>query len=241
MPEWTSREIFNSIQTRLASLFLTPGRRRAAWWIFFAGLSLPWIYILAQWGLLISGLNDEYREFYVLTANPIEYTNRFLGDWALRFLIVALSVTPLSKIFKIPQLIAYRRMVGVYAFSYVCLHLTSYTVLDQFFDWQEIWADILKRNYITLGMLAFTLLIPLAVTSTKGWIKRLGSKVWKNIHRLVYVAAPVAAIHFIMMAKGNVREPWVYLGIVILLLLIRVVYYVRGKTKGPQGAPVPSE
>jgi len=225
----------------LHGLFDNRLKRRLIWWVLFTGLSLPWMWILFQWGLLLSGLNAEYREFYVLTANPIEYTNRYLGDWALRFLMLALSVTPLSKIFNRPQLIAYRRMVGVYAFSYVCLHLTSYTVLDQFFDWNEIWADILKRNYITLGMLAFTLLIPLAVTSTKGWVKRLGAKAWKNIHRLVYVAAPIASVHFIMMAKGNVREPWVYLGIVVALLLIRVAFRALDKRKGPRGAPAASE
>jgi methionine sulfoxide reductase heme-binding subunit len=219
---------------------LTPGGRHAVWWLLFAGLSLPWLFLLAQWGLLLTGLSAEYREYYVLTANPIEYTNRFLGDWALRFLILALTVTPLSKIFNLPQLIAYRRMTGVYAFSYVCLHLTSYTVLDNFFDFAAIWADILKRNYITLGMTAFTLLIPLAVTSTRGWVKRLGSKAWKNIHRLVYVAAPVAATHYIFMAKGHQRQPWVYLGIVVALLLIRLAFRALDKRKGPKGAPAAS-
>ena len=196
---------------------------------------------MLQWGLLISGLNAEYRDLYVLTANPIEYTNRYLGDWGLKSLMMALSVTPLARILKIPQLVAYRRMIGVYAFAYVCLHLSSYVVLDNFFDWRAIGADILKRNYITLGMLAFTLLVPLALTSTKGWVKRLGSKAWKNIHRLIYVAAPLAATHYIMMAKGNREEPWVYLSIVLGLLAIRVGFLVYDKAKGPKGAPAASE
>ena len=201
----------------------------------FIGLSLPLLWILYNWLLALNegfnwGVLDAFG-FHALTANPIEYTNRFLGDWALRFLLASLAVTPTARIFKMNQLVAYRRMIGLWAFTYVCVHLTSYIALDQFFDWGEIWKDILKRNYITLGMIAVTLLIPMAITSTKRWVKRLGSKTWKNIHKSVYVIAPLAAFHYQMMAKGNQLDPKIYIAIVVGLLGIRVWFYVTDKTK----------
>ncbi len=108
-----------------------------------------------------------------LGANPIEATNRFLGDWALRFLLITLALTPVRGLTGWVVLIRFRRMLGLFAFTYVVLHLSSYVVLDQFFDWREIWTDIVKRRYITVGMISFSLLVPLAVTSTKGMVKRL--------------------------------------------------------------------
>lgn len=214
---------------------LTKQQRRGLWWILMIGMALPLSWLLYNWALAVDeGFNLGYLTslgFHQLTANPIEYTNRFLGDWALRFLLASLAVTPLARIFKFNQLVAYRRMIGLWAFAYVSIHLSSYIVLDQFFDWGEIWGDILKRNYITLGMISFTLLIPMAFTSTKGWIKRLGAKVWKRIHKAIYVIAPLATVHYFMMAKGNQLDPKIYIGIVAVLLGIRVWFYYQDKTK----------
>lgn len=147
-----------------------------------------------------------------LTANPIKYIIHYNGDWALRMLFVALAVTPLRRITGLNQLQRFRRLLGLFAFFYVTLHISSYVVLDQFFDWHAIWMDIVKRWYITIGMAAFLCLIPLAVTSTQGWIKRLG-KNWKQLHKLVYPAGLLACIHFYMMRKGFQIEPLVYAGI----------------------------
>ena len=213
----------------------TKTTRRVLWWVIFTGLSLPLLWILYHWLLALNegfawGTLD-FLGFHALTANPIEFTNRYLGDWALRVLLLAFAVTPLSRLFKTPQLIIYRRMIGLWAFAYVMVHLTSYVALDQFFAWGEIWADILKRNFITLGMISFALLVPMAITSTKGWIKRLGSKVWKRIHWGVYLAAPLATFHYLMMVKGNQLDPKIYIGIAFALLGVRVWYYFADKTK----------
>lgn len=192
-------------------------------------------WILYNWALAVDeGLRWGYLEFlgyHQLGANPIEYTNRFLGDWALRFLIVSLAISPAVRILNMPQIISYRRMIGLWAFAYVFLHVTSYVALDQFFDWGAIWEDILKRNYITLGMISFILLFPMAFTSTKGWIKRLGSKTWKNLHKSFYVAAPLAAVHYQMMIKGNQPEPKIYIGIVLFLLGLRAWFKWSDKQK----------
>ncbi|MEX2449873.1 MAG: protein-methionine-sulfoxide reductase heme-binding subunit MsrQ [Rhodospirillales bacterium] len=165
-----------------------------------------------------------------LGANPIEATNRFLGDWALRFILIALAVTPVRILTRWNPIMRFRRMLGLFAFAYVCLHLTSYVALDQFFDWAAIWKDIVKRWYITVGMAAFVLLIPLAVTSTKGWIKRIGGKTWQNLHKLVYAAAVLAVFHFYMLVKADVREPLIYAGILAGLFLIRYLDYWRKRS-----------
>ena len=162
-----------------------------------------------------------------LGANPIEASNRFLGDWALRFLLIALCITPIRILTKWNAAVRFRRMLGLFAFSYVCLHLTSYIVLDQFFDWQAIWKDIVKRWYITVGMTAFVFLIPLAVTSTKGWIKRIGGKTWQNLHKLVYPTAVLGIFHFYMMLKADFREPLLYAVILVVLFGIRIYDTIR--------------
>ena len=174
-----------------------------------------------------------------LGANPIEASNRFLGDWALRFLMITLAITPARVVFGAPPLIRFRRMLGLFAFAYVCLHLTSYVVLDQFFNWGEIWKDIVKRNFITVGMTGFVLLIPLAATSTNAMVRRLGGRRWRNLHRLVYVVAVAAVVHFYMMVKADVREPLVYAAIVAVLLGFRIVVAARrrlAKGRAPQAA-----
>jgi len=157
-----------------------------------------------------------------LGANPIEAINRRLGDWALRFLLIGLAVTPLRKAFGWAELARYRRMLGLFAFFYAVLHVTSYVVLDQFFAWGEIWADIVKRKYITFGMVALLLLVPLAATSTNAMIRRLGGLRWRRLHKLVYPAAAIACLHFFLMVKADIREPLVYASILAVLLGYRL-------------------
>lgn len=156
-----------------------------------------------------------------LGANPIETVTRTLGDWTLRLLLATLTVTPLRRLTGWSRLIRYRRMLGLYSFFYALLHLSSYIVLDQFFYWPEIWADIVKRPFITVGMVSFMLLIPLAVTSTAGWIRRLGRN-WQRLHRLVYAIAIGGVLHYYMLVKADTREPLLYAAILGLLLLLRL-------------------
>ena len=157
-----------------------------------------------------------------LGANPIEVLIRQLGVWGLRLLLVGLAITPAARIFKQPRLIRFRRTVGLFAFSYILLHLLSYVGVDLFFDWNQLWKDILKRPFITLGMLAFVLLIPLAVTSTNGWILRMGRAAWSRLHRLIYVIVPLGVIHYYLLVKADHRPPIVYGAILAVLLGWRI-------------------
>ncbi len=159
-----------------------------------------------------------------LGANPIESFTRANGEWGLRFLLVTLSVTPLRQIIKQSWPLRFRRMLGLFAFFYVCIHLSSYIVLDQFFDWSEIWADIIKRPFITIGMTAFVLLVPLALTSNYVMMRRLGRN-WQRLHRLVYVIAVCAVLHFLWLVKADIYPVVIYAIILALLLLYRSVRY----------------
>jgi len=158
-----------------------------------------------------------------LGANPIEALIRALGDWALRFLLLGLAVTPLRRLRRLSVLARLRRMLGLYAFFYALLHLLGYVVLDQFFDWAAIGADILKRPYITIGITAFALLLPLAATSTDASIRRLGGRRWRRLHRLVYPAAILAVVHFYLLVKADIRQPLLYGALLALLLAARLV------------------
>lgn len=158
-----------------------------------------------------------------LGSNPIEKIRLFTGDWTLYFLLITLAVTPMRKISGWHELIRYRRMLGLFAFFYANLHFFSYLILDQFFDWEEIWRDILKRPYITIGTAAFLLLIPLAVTSTSKMMKRLG-KNWKRLHQLIYISATLGIVHFLWLVKADVREPLLLGGVLVLLLVLRLPY-----------------
>ncbi len=160
-------------------------------------------------------------------AHPQEYVNRFLGDWALRFLLIALAVTPAREIGKWPVLARFRRMFGLYAFFYVMLHVSSYVVATHFFDWAAILKDIYKRNYITVGMIVLAILIPMAATSTSGMVKRLGPKRWQALHRLVYAAGIGGVFHFFMMVKADWREPALYALILAFLLGWRIYRRLR--------------
>ena len=129
-------------------------------------------------------------------ANPTQFIQHATGDWTLRFLAITLTISPLRKILGLPQLIRFRRMLGLFAFFYVCLHFCIYLGLDQMLDFHGVWADVMKRRYITVGFTGFVLLIPLAVTSTAGWIRRLGGRRWQMLHRLIYLSAIAGVIHF---------------------------------------------
>jgi len=167
----------------------------------------------------------------LLGANPIEVITHSTGDWTLTFLLVTLSITPLRKLTRQYWLIGLRRMSGLFAFFYGCLHLTTYVWLDKFFDVHEMLADIAKRRFITAGMTAFTLMIPLALTSTKGWIRRLGGKRWQALHRLIYFSAAAGAIHYIWLVKADLHKPLRYAFILGVLLAYRVVVWIAEKRR----------
>lgn len=199
-----------------ASILSTANLRKVGKPIVFLALALPALWLVWAWWQTFQGLDGG------LGFNPQETSNRFTGDWALRILLLSLAITPLAGLIKSPKPILFRRMVGLFAFFYVALHITSYVWLDMLFDWQELWADVLKRIYITVGFSATLILIPLAVTSTNGMIKRLGAKRWKALHKGVYVAGALAVVHFIMMRKGFQVEPLIYAVILAVMLVLRV-------------------
>lgn len=159
-----------------------------------------------------------------LGADPIDKLERLTGEWALRFLIASLAVTPLMRLTGWGWLVAQRRFLGLAAFFWALGHLTVYTVLDWFFDWQEIIKDVTKHLYITLGMLAFVIMVPLALTSTKASIRRLGGVRWNKLHASVYVSVIAACLHFVWAVKKDITEPMIYGGIAALLLAFRVVW-----------------
>lgn len=199
--------------------FTTKDLRRFGKPLVFAAMLVPAVWLAWNWWLAFGYQPND------LGFNPQETSNRFTGDWALRFLLLSLAVTPLSRLLKSSKPILFRRMIGLFAFFYVCLHITSYVWLDMLFDWQELWADVLKRIYITVGFSAFLLLVPLAVTSTAGWVKRLGARTWQRLHKSVYMVGVLGVIHFIMMRKGFQVEPLIYAGILFLLLALRARSY----------------
>jgi methionine sulfoxide reductase heme-binding subunit len=157
-----------------------------------------------------------------LGANPVEFLQHATGLWTLRFLIFTLTITPLRKLLKLPELIRFRRMLGLFTFFYVCLHFLTYIGPDQSFDLAAIWKDVAKRRFITVGFLGFVLLIPLAITSTAGWIRRLGGKRWQTLHRSIYIAAICGVIHYYWLVKSDVRDPLFYAALVSILLLWRL-------------------
>jgi sulfoxide reductase heme-binding subunit YedZ len=160
-----------------------------------------------------------------LGANPIEFITRNTGDWTLYFLCITLAVTPLRRITKWIWLVKLRRMFGLFAFFYVLLHFTTFLWFDHFFDLAEMWKDVLKRPFITVGFTAFVLLIPLAATSTNRMIRTIGAKRWQMLHRLIYIIAPLGVLHFWWMKAGKnlLAEPIMFTAIVTVLLLSRLV------------------
>lgn len=157
-----------------------------------------------------------------LGANPLEFITHATGDWTLRFLLVSLAVTPLRRLARLPELIRFRRMIGLFAFFYGALHLITYLWFDQFFDFADILKDVAKRPFITAGMAAFLAMAPLAATSTAGWIRRLGGRNWQRLHRLAYFAALAGVVHYYWLVKSDIRRPLLYASIAAVLLLARL-------------------
>lgn len=176
------------------------------------------------WAICLAPLGVLAHRAYAgdLTANPISFITNTLGQWTFRFLLASLALTPLRVLFGMSWQISLRRLLGLFAFFYACLHFSVWIGLDHFFAWKEMGADILKRPYITIGMLALTSLIPLAATSTAGMVRRLGGTAWRRLHRLVYFTGCCAALHFLWLAKKGRTDQFVYAAILALLLGIRL-------------------
>lgn len=182
------------------------------------------------WGLW----NDQ------LGANPIEFVTRSLGTWTLNFLLITLAISPLRKLTGWHWLLRLRRMLGLFAFFYAALHLATYLWLDQFFDWPAIFKDILKRPFITVGMSAFVLLVPLAATSNNPMIRRMGGKRWQQLHRSIYAIAIFAVVHYWWLVKKDVTLPAVYALLLALLLGVRAVWRDQERRRQLAGAWAPS-
>jgi methionine sulfoxide reductase heme-binding subunit len=181
-----------------------------------------------------------------LGANPIELITHFTGDWTLRLILVTLAITPLRRLTRQYWLIGVRRMIGLFAFFYGTLHFLTYIWLDKFFDIHEMLKDIAKRPFITVGFSALVLMIPLAVTSTAGWIRRLGGKNWQRLHRLVYLTGILGVVHYWWLVKADIRKPEAYAVVLAILILYRVVIGAfesrsRKRTTAPAISPTPSD
>ena len=175
-----------------------------------------------------------------LGANPIEVITHSTGDWTLIFLLVTLAITPIRKLTGQLWLIRYRRMFGLFAFFYVVLHFLTYIWLDKFFDLHEMLADIAKRKFITVGFTGFLLLIPLAVTSTTGWIRRLGGKRWQRLHQLIYVSATAGVIHYWWLVKKDIHKPLEYAAVLAALLAYRAINWLLPNLKASKRHPLPT-
>lgn len=170
-----------------------------------------------------------------LGANPIEKIIHTTGYWTLTFLLISLAPTPLRQLSNMSWLIRFRRMFGLFAFFYACLHFLSYLVLDQFFDWPGIIEDIGKRPYISIGFSAFLGLIPLALTSSNAMQRRMGGRRWRQLHRLVYPIAFAGVLHFIWLVKKDLSRPLIFAGILMLLLAIRLIFHQLKKARTRTG------
>jgi sulfoxide reductase heme-binding subunit YedZ len=173
---------------------------------------------------------------YPSAADPVEFETHLAGDWTIRFLMITLAITPLRGMLNQPLLVRYRRMFGLFAFFYGCVHFSVWIVLDKFFDWHEMGADILKRRFITVGMLGLLMMLPLAITSTAGWVRRMGFKRWQALHRLVYLSALAGVIHYYWLVKSDIREPVMYGLILLILMGYRGVVWMRKRTASPRVA-----
>jgi methionine sulfoxide reductase heme-binding subunit len=197
-------------------------------------LTSKWTKVLVFAACLVPFAVLVWRGFHGdLTADPVQFVTHRTGDWTIRFIVITLAITPLRKLLHLPQLIRFRRMLGLFAFFYVCLHFTTWIWLDKQFAWSEMWKDVEKRRFITVGFTAFVLLIPLAITSTAGWIRRLGGRRWQRLHRLVYVTAVLGVIHYYWLVKSDVRKPLFYGFLVAILLAWRLATWLIGRHGRP--------
>ncbi len=179
-----------------------------------------------------------------LGANPIEVITHTTGDWTLILILVTLSVTPLRRLTRQYWLIGVRRMIGLFAFFYATLHFLTYIWLDKFFDFHEMLKDVAKRPFITVGFSAFVLLIPLAITSTTGWIRRLGGKNWQRLHRMIYLTGILGVIHYWWLVKADIRKPERYAAVLAILLFYRAGVWASEKRKRntiSAASPAPAE
>ncbi len=189
-----------------------------------------WTKVLLFVLCLVPLMNLAWRGYeQKLTLNPIEFITHYTGDWTMRFLLITLTITPLRGLLNEPQLTRFRRMLGLFAFFYGVLHLTTWVWLDKFFDLSEMWKDVVKRRFITAGMTGLLLMTPLAITSTAGWVRRLGFKRWQGLHRLIYFSALAGVIHYYWLVKSDIRLPVMYGSILAVLLLYRAVVGLRKK------------
>ena len=185
-------------------------------------LRRKWLPVVTHFGSLLPLASLAWKFFHdQLTANPIQYITFRTGKAALVLLVLSLACTPLSTIFGLRQLIGLRKPLGLYAFTYATLHFLTFVGLDYQFDPHLLQEAILKKRYALVGFAAFLSLLPLAITSTKGWMKRLGKK-WKQLHRLIYLASILVIIHFVWLVKSDIREPLAYGAVVFLLLFLRL-------------------
>ena len=174
-----------------------------------------------------------------LSANPISFITNWLGDWTLRILLASLAATPLRILFRWSWPVTLRRLLGLFALFYATLHFSVWLVLDHFFAWREMGADIVKRPYITVGMTALVLMIPLGATSTAGAIRRLGGARWQWLHRLVYVIGVCAVLHYRWLAKKANPDPYYYVAALVVLLAIRAGDWARRRTARARPGPSP--
>ena len=201
-------------------------RRGQPWWRDPVSLSKPFVFAAAlapvariAWGLFVDP--------DLLGANPAEFIEHATGDWAIQFLLITLAVSPLRRLTGWNALIRYRRMLGLFAFFYAVLHFACYLTFDKVFDLGEIGRDILKRPYITVGFAALVIMLPLAITSTKGWIRRLGGGTWNRLHQLVYPAAILGVLHYWWLVKRDITWPALWAAILLVLLGQRVWLRLR--------------
>jgi methionine sulfoxide reductase heme-binding subunit len=173
-----------------------------------------------------------------LGANPFDKIIKFTGDWTIRLLLITLAITPLRRISGIASLIRFRRMIGLFAFFQALTHVATYVVDKEFF-WNEIVKDITQRPFILSGMIALTMMLPLAITSTRKWIARLGGSRWQAVHRLIYVSGIAAVIHYYFNEKSDIRDRLIYIGILAILLGFRAVYTLR-RNAAPSKLPISS-
>jgi sulfoxide reductase heme-binding subunit YedZ len=197
-------------------------------------LKQKWVKVLAFLAGLAPALWLGWRTWNGdLTVNPLEYITHFTGDWTIRLLVTTLFITPLRKLLHLPDLIRFRRMIGLYAFFYACVHFMTWLWLDKLFDIQEMLKDVAKRRFITVGMAALLSMVPLAITSTSGWIRRMGGKRWQRLHRLVYFSGVAGVVHYYWLVKSDVRLPLFYGGLVAVALGYRVAASLIGKSAAP--------
>ncbi|MDR6393644.1 protein-methionine-sulfoxide reductase heme-binding subunit MsrQ [Herbaspirillum seropedicae] len=201
---------------------LKPRTVTRLWWLFLALACLPLL------RLVILGFTGG------LGANPLEFITHSTGDWTLYLFSLTLAVTPLRKLTGLNWLVRMRRMLGLMAFFYLCLHFTTFVWFDHFFDLGEIWKDILKRPFITVGVIALLLSIPLALTSTNGMVRRLGGKRWQALHRLVYLIVPLGVLHYWWDKAGKnlIAQPLLFAVLVGLMLVLRLVWR-KGRAARP--------